>query len=38
MTDFSFYNYRVMLLFWIFVALGALVARRDLLPERGQGI
>ena len=38
MTDYSFYNYRVMLLFWIFVALGALVARRDLLPERGQGI
>ncbi|HIT31782.1 MAG TPA: O-antigen ligase family protein [Candidatus Enterenecus stercoripullorum] len=37
MTDYSFYNYRVMLLFWVFVALGALVARRGLLPERGAG-
>ena len=34
MTDYSFYNYRVMLLFWVFVALGALLARRDQLPER----
>lgn len=34
MTDYSFYNYRVMLLFWAFLALGALLARRGALPER----
>ena len=37
MTDYSFYNYRVMLLFWIFLALGSLLARRGQLPERGLG-
>jgi len=34
MTDYSFYNYRVMFLFWAFLALGALSARRTQLPER----
>ena len=34
MTDYSFYNYRVMFLFWTFIALGALTARRGRLPER----
>lgn len=33
MTDYSFYNYRVMLLFWAYLALGALSARRGALPE-----
>ena len=33
MTDYSFYNYRVMFLFWTFLALGTLVARRDALKE-----
>ena len=27
MTDFSFYNHRVMVMFWMFLAVGALVAR-----------
>lgn len=27
MTDYSFYNYRVTLVFWVFVALGAILAR-----------
>ena len=36
MTDYSFYNYRVMFLFWVFIALGGLVSRRDRLPERGR--
>ncbi|MFR4336129.1 MAG: lipid II flippase MurJ [Lawsonibacter sp.] len=35
MTDYSFYNYRVLLLFWAWLALGALLARRGQLPERG---
>ena len=35
MTDYSFYNYRVMFLFWVFIALGGLLARRGQLPERG---
>ncbi len=35
MTDYSFYNYRVMLLFWAYVALGALSARRSSLSEGG---
>ena len=35
MTDYSFYNYRVMFLFWTYLALGALCARRRRLPERG---
>ena len=33
MTDYSFYNYRVMFLFWAYLALGALAARRSQLPE-----
>ena len=33
MTDYSFYNYRVLFLFWVFLALGALCARRSELPE-----
>ena len=33
MTDYSFYNYRVMFLFWSYLALGALCARRRRLPE-----
>ena len=33
MTDYSFYNYRVMLLFWAYLATGALSARRTALPE-----
>lgn len=36
MTDFSFYNYRVMFLFWVCLALGALYARWGELPERGR--
>jgi len=35
MTDYSFYNYRVMLLFWVYAALGALCARRSQLPQGG---
>lgn len=35
MTDYSFYNYRVMFLFWAYLALGALCARRRRLPEGG---
>ena len=33
MTDYSFYNYRVMFLFWAVLALGAASARRTSLPE-----
>lgn len=33
MTDYSFYNYRVMFLFWAYLALGCLCAKRDKLPE-----
>ena len=33
MTDYSFYNYRVLFLFWVYLALGALCARRRRLPE-----
>ncbi len=33
MTDYSFYNYRVLFLFWTYLALGALSARRKRLPE-----
>ena len=33
MTDYSFYNYRVMLIFWVYLALGMVVARRSQLPE-----
>lgn len=35
MTDYSFYNYRVMFLFWAWLALGGLAARRSQLPEGG---
>ena len=35
MTDYSFYNYRVMFLFWCYVALGMAAARRGELPEGG---
>ncbi len=38
MTDYSFYNYRVMFLFWVFIALGGLLARRGQLPEEGRRI
>jgi len=33
MTDYSFYNYRVMFLFWAYLALGGLYAQRGRLPE-----
>ena len=33
MTDYSFYNYRVMFLFWAYLALGMASARRGRLPE-----
>ena len=33
MTDYSFYNYRVMYIFWACLALGGLAARRTGLPE-----
>ena len=33
MTDYSFYNYRVLFLFWVYLALGALCARRKRLSE-----
>ena len=33
MTDYSFYNYRVMLIFWVYLAFGMVVARRSQLPE-----
>ena len=33
MTDYSFYNYRVMFLFWAYLALGALCAKRSELAE-----
>ncbi len=35
MTDYSFYNYRVMFLYWSFLGLGALVARREQLINGG---
>lgn len=35
MTDYSFYNYRVMFFFWAYLALGSLSARRSELPEGG---
>lgn len=34
MTDYSFYNYCVMLMFWVIIALGAILARR---PEMEEG-
>lgn len=33
MTDNSFYNYRVLLMFWIFITLGSLVSKRSSMPE-----
>ena len=33
MTDYSFYNYLVLFVFWAYLALGALCARRSKLPE-----
>jgi O-antigen ligase len=33
MTDYSFYNYRVMFLFWAYLALGALSVRRSNMAE-----
>lgn len=36
MTDYSFYNYRVMFLFWAYLGLGALAARRSHLPRGGR--
>ena len=33
MTDYSFYNYRVMFLFWAYLALGAASSRRSQLPK-----
>ena len=35
MTDYSFYNYRVMLIFWVYLAVGALAAKRSGLQEGG---
>ena len=35
MTDYSFYNYRVTLVFWAVLGLGALAARRSKLAEGG---
>ena len=36
MTDYSFYNYRVMFLFWAYLGVGALISRRMSLPEGGK--
>ena len=33
MAEYSFYNYRVMFLFWVFIGLSALFIRRSSLPE-----
>lgn len=33
MTDYSFYNYRVMFLFWVLLAIGVLVSRRSKMEE-----
>lgn len=35
MTDYSFYNYRVMFIFWAYLALGILASRRSQLSEGG---
>jgi len=37
MTDFSFYNYRVMFVFWVYLALGMAAARWSELPEEVEG-
>ena len=36
MTDFSFYNYRVMFVFWVYLALGMAAARWHELPEEAE--
>ena len=36
MTDYSFYNYRVLLLFAVYLALGGLAARRGMLKRGGR--
>jgi len=36
MTDFSFYNHRVMMMFWVFLALGALTARINYESKGGE--
>ena len=33
MTDNSFYNYRVLLMFWVLITLGSLVSGRSAMPE-----
>lgn len=33
MTDYSFYNYRVMFLFWAYLAIAALAARYEKLSD-----
>lgn len=33
MTDYSFYNYRVMFMFWAYLVLGMAAARRNEMPE-----
>ena len=38
MTDYSFYNYRVLFLFWAYLSIGALCARRSELPGEGRRI
>ncbi len=35
MTDYSFYNYRLMFFFWAYLAMSALAARRDRLAQGG---
>lgn len=35
MTDYSFYNHRVMFLFWVVIALGGLALRREKMEESG---
>lgn len=35
MTDYSFYNYRVMLIFWVYLAVGMAAGRRSALKEGG---
>ena len=35
MTDYSFYNYRVMFIFWAYLALGVAASRRSRLAEGG---
>ena len=37
MADYSFYNYRVMYLFWVFIGLSALFIKRSSLSE-GSGL